>query len=200
MIGNDIVDIAVARQSSNWRRAGYLNKLFTNKEQALINAANDPEQQLWLLWACKEAVYKAWSAEFHQRRYAPKSLRTVEWSSRQAGHYQAILHTQERVYTVTAQATKSFISSSTAVAPIRILDRQLLHAADASSTHSSLAIHQAAKVFAARHFQCKPDKINIQKNELGRPLLYYLNEPLNAYLSWSHHGEWAEIIMGSPAQ
>lgn len=199
MIGNDIVDIAIARQTSNWRRPGYLRKVFTDKEQALIHQADDPEQQLWLLWACKEAAYKAWSAEFHQRRYAPRSLRIVEWSSAPADRFQAVLHTQERTYTVEAQADKNFISCATEVEPIRMLGRELLHTSDAPPKQRSVAIHQAAVELAARHLQYPLNKINIRKNELGRPILYYLNEPLSAYLSWSHHGAWAEVIIGSAA-
>ncbi|MCI4646687.1 4'-phosphopantetheinyl transferase superfamily protein [Phaeodactylibacter sp.] len=200
MIGNDIVDVKTACQSSNWHRPGYLGKLFTDREQALIHQANDPEQQVWLLWACKEAAYKAWSTEFHQRRYAPRSLQVVEWSSTQeADHFQAVLHTQERTYMVKAQANENFISSSTEVAPIHILDRQLLHTPDALPKQRSTAIRQTAAELAARHFQCRPDKINIRKNELGRPILYYLNEPQSAFLSWSHHGAWAEVMLGSLA-
>lgn len=199
MIGNDIVDIVIARKRSNWRRPGYLDKLFTNGEQALIHTADDPERQLWLLWACKEAAYKAWSAEFHERRYAPRSLRIIEWISTQTDRFQAVLHTQERTYMVKAQANKNFISSSTEVTPIRILDRQLLHTSDALPKQRSTVIRQMAVELAAQHFQCRPNKINIRKNELGRPILYYLNEPQSAYLSWSHHGAWAEVILGSPA-
>jgi hypothetical protein len=32
VIGNDIVDLALARKESNWKRPGYLNKIFTTKE------------------------------------------------------------------------------------------------------------------------------------------------------------------------
>jgi hypothetical protein len=38
VIGNDIVDLA-ARKESNWKRPGYLNKIFTTKEQLLISSA-----------------------------------------------------------------------------------------------------------------------------------------------------------------
>jgi hypothetical protein len=36
---NDIVDLALARKESNWKRPGYLNKIFTTKEQLLISSA-----------------------------------------------------------------------------------------------------------------------------------------------------------------
>jgi hypothetical protein len=39
VIGNDIVDLALARKESNWKRPGYLNKIFTTKEQLLISSA-----------------------------------------------------------------------------------------------------------------------------------------------------------------
>jgi hypothetical protein len=42
VIGNDIVDLALARKESNWKRPGYLNKIFTTKEQLLISSAENP--------------------------------------------------------------------------------------------------------------------------------------------------------------
>jgi hypothetical protein len=33
MIGNDVVDLALAQKESNWKRKGFLNKLFTSVEQ-----------------------------------------------------------------------------------------------------------------------------------------------------------------------
>jgi hypothetical protein len=41
VIGNDIVDLALARKESNWKRPGYLNKIFTTKEQLLISSAEN---------------------------------------------------------------------------------------------------------------------------------------------------------------
>jgi hypothetical protein len=38
VVGNDIVDLALGRKS-NWKRPGYLNKIFTTKEQLLISSA-----------------------------------------------------------------------------------------------------------------------------------------------------------------
>ena len=33
MIGNDIVDLDLARTQSNWQRKGFLDKIFTKKEK-----------------------------------------------------------------------------------------------------------------------------------------------------------------------
>jgi phosphopantetheinyl transferase (holo-ACP synthase) len=53
VIGNDIVDLALARKESNWKRPGYLNKIFTTKEQLLISSAENPNTMVWNLWSRK---------------------------------------------------------------------------------------------------------------------------------------------------
>ena len=58
MIGNDIVDLALAQKESNWKRKGYLDKIFTKNEQLLILKSVNPEIMVWNLWSRKEAAYK----------------------------------------------------------------------------------------------------------------------------------------------
>ncbi|WP_316820707.1 4'-phosphopantetheinyl transferase superfamily protein [Pedobacter gandavensis] len=74
MIGNDIVDLRQAMQESNWRRKGYLNKLFSISEQQWILDAKNPSQMIWLLWSMKEAVYKIHSRRKNWRAFAPLKL------------------------------------------------------------------------------------------------------------------------------
>jgi phosphopantetheinyl transferase (holo-ACP synthase) len=58
MIGNDIVDLALALKESNWKRKGYLDKIFTKSEQLLIIKSVNPQIMVWNLWSRKEAAYK----------------------------------------------------------------------------------------------------------------------------------------------
>ncbi|MEJ5963180.1 4'-phosphopantetheinyl transferase superfamily protein [Pedobacter immunditicola] len=74
LIGNDIVDLLVAAQESNWKRKGFLKKIFTAEEQLLIMSSQQPEATLWLLWSMKEAAYKIYSREKGIRCFAPTSL------------------------------------------------------------------------------------------------------------------------------
>jgi len=60
MIGNDVVDLELAKTESNWKRKGYLDKLYTPSEQNLIKNAPDQDEMVWLLWSIKESVYKAY--------------------------------------------------------------------------------------------------------------------------------------------
>ena len=74
MIGNDIVDLALAKIESNWLRNGFLDKIFTQKEQLLIANAINPEIMIWNLWTRKEAAYKIYNRKTGFRGYIPLKL------------------------------------------------------------------------------------------------------------------------------
>ncbi|WP_339920202.1 4'-phosphopantetheinyl transferase superfamily protein [uncultured Flavobacterium sp.] len=74
MIGNDIVDLALARKESNWKRPGYLDKIFTQNEQLLIATAEHPDIMVWNLWSRKEAAYKIYNRATGVRGYFPLNL------------------------------------------------------------------------------------------------------------------------------
>jgi phosphopantetheinyl transferase (holo-ACP synthase) len=74
MIGNDIVDLALARKESNWKRKGFLEKVFTVKERLLIANAINPEVMVWNLWSRKEAAYKIYNRETQIRAFIPLEL------------------------------------------------------------------------------------------------------------------------------
>jgi phosphopantetheinyl transferase (holo-ACP synthase) len=74
MIGNDIIDLLQARAESDWQRKGWINKIFTAKEQELIATSTTKELMVWLLWSMKEAAYKIYHREFKEMFYAPKKF------------------------------------------------------------------------------------------------------------------------------
>lgn len=75
MIGNDIIDLDIARKESNWRRKGFLEKIFTKQEQNLILNNSNPELMVWNLWSRKEAAYKIYNRETGINGYFPTRLR-----------------------------------------------------------------------------------------------------------------------------
>ncbi|HLF52850.1 4'-phosphopantetheinyl transferase superfamily protein [Flavobacterium sp.] len=74
MIGNDIVDLALARKESNWQRKGFLDKIFTKEEQLLIFKSSNSEDMVWNLWSRKEAAYKIYNRQTQIRVYNPIQL------------------------------------------------------------------------------------------------------------------------------
>lgn len=79
MIGNDVVDLALAKAESNWQRKGYLNKIFTAKEQNLIYSAQNPTVMVWILWSRKEAVYKIIRQENGTRGFYPLRIENSDY-------------------------------------------------------------------------------------------------------------------------
>jgi len=74
VIGNDIVDLALAQQESNWKRKGFLDKIFTQNEQLLILNSPNPANMVWNLWSRKEAAYKIYNRKTQIRGYFPLQL------------------------------------------------------------------------------------------------------------------------------
>ena len=74
MIGNDVIDLALAKKESDWRRPGFLDKIFTSSEQQLIGNAPNPELAVWHLWSCKEAVYKIINRQYGLRAFIPLKI------------------------------------------------------------------------------------------------------------------------------
>ncbi|WP_214225144.1 4'-phosphopantetheinyl transferase superfamily protein [Pedobacter sp. B4-66] len=75
MIGNDIVDLEQAAIDSNWKRKGYLDKIFNNEEQFMITSGICSSLMVWLLWSMKESAYKIYSREIKIREFAPLKLK-----------------------------------------------------------------------------------------------------------------------------
>ncbi|MBN8642711.1 MAG: 4'-phosphopantetheinyl transferase superfamily protein [Flavobacteriales bacterium] len=78
MIGNDIVDLALARIESNWKRNAFLNKLFTSDEQLSIESSINQEVTIWNLWSRKEAVYKIYNRTTGIRKFNPIQLECLD--------------------------------------------------------------------------------------------------------------------------
>lgn len=77
MIGNDVIDLKLAKQESNPFRKGYLDKTCTIREQDHIRNHPNPEFAFWVLWSRKEAVYKILRQQGKLRGYYPVRIENV---------------------------------------------------------------------------------------------------------------------------
>jgi len=101
VIGNDIVDLAVAEVESNWRRKGYLDKIFTMKEQLLISKACNPEIMVWMLWSRKEACYKIFNRQTHIRIFNPIQFECSEMVFENKAFFGTVQFKEKVYYTKT---------------------------------------------------------------------------------------------------
>lgn len=79
MIGNDVIDLALAKVESNWQRKGFLDKIFTSNEQNLILSSENPTIMVWILWSRKEAVYKIIRQENGLRGFYPLRIENIDY-------------------------------------------------------------------------------------------------------------------------
>ncbi|MGZ3650958.1 MAG: 4'-phosphopantetheinyl transferase superfamily protein [Bdellovibrionota bacterium] len=76
MLGNDVVDLALARESAKEEDSRFLARVFTTAEQECIHGAPDPALALWQIWSAKECLFKIVSRQnpaalFAHREYCP---------------------------------------------------------------------------------------------------------------------------------
>lgn len=105
MIGNDVVDLALAKVESNWQRKGYLNKIFTAKEQNLIFSSQNLTLMVWILWSRKEAVYKMIRQENGLRGFYPLKIENANFDSgivcfNQKKYYAKTVQKDEMLHTI----------------------------------------------------------------------------------------------------
>ena len=183
MIGNDVVDLALAAKESNWRRKGFLQKIFTESEQELIFSSENPDMMVWRLWTMKEAAYKA-----HQRRFslAPK------FNPR--GYNCQILSSEEGE--VRVASFKYLLSSEVSVDHIHSEAISENYLFTRISGFRCRVSSEALKEEALRKFQKIKDlpsgeNLEIQKCQNGIPHLSSEKGRLENPVSFAHHGRFS---------
>jgi phosphopantetheinyl transferase (holo-ACP synthase) len=110
MIGNDIIDLDLAKQESNWQRKGYLDKIMTSNEQALIYNSQNPDVMVRYLWSLKEAAYKIYNRQTQIRGFIPLRLECKILPCIETSHY-AKVYCGNQEYWTQSKITNSCIDT-----------------------------------------------------------------------------------------
>ncbi len=183
MIGNDIIDLQLAAAQSNWRRNGFLNKLFTEKEQSVILNSEDPFQTVWLFWSMKESAYKAYVQKFQRRFFAPKKFECTMTSPTTG-----IVDTDDACYMTTSQINSVRIFTEATVMSRSDIEHYYFEN-DAKISQSNLVYKQIKKIIS-RKLTLPINELRIKKNAVGIPNLYIKNKRIKVSISISHHGKF----------
>lgn len=181
MIGNDLIDLQLAKSQSNWQRKGFLEKQFTDTEIVEILSSENPFLQVWLFWSMKEAAYKCYIQEFQKRFFAPKKF-VCSMISKNAG----IVSVENQRYFSKSEISTFFIHTIAKKKEDEIYASELF-LMDEKANQTQL-VHQ--KIDAKF-----PQKVTIQKNEFGIPFLYQKDKKLALSLSISHHGKFGAFVV-----
>ncbi|MBW1298393.1 4'-phosphopantetheinyl transferase family protein [Aquimarina litoralis] len=171
MIGNDVVDLKLASGQSNWRRKGWLQKVFTTSEQDIIASSLDPNFKVWKLWSMKEAAYKA-----HQRRFSiPPKYNPWDFV---CSDDDVCVDTMS--YKTLSVATKGYIHT------VSYLDKP--NFVSKVFKNGSLTYKNQLLQYISEVKRVDSSKISLQKNDLGIPVIYINNSETDIIVSFSSHG------------
>ena len=176
-IGNDIVDLNLAKIESNWQRKGFLEKQFTQKEQDEILNAENPFLKVWLFWSMKEAAYKCYTQKFKERFFAPQKFECTLVSIEKG----MVVFEENIFYTVS-------ISNALYISTIAREKKEETVIFSAIGLPSEIDLDLKIKLAAIRGVSYKG--IEKRKTTIGAPLFYYQEELLTKSCSISHHGNY----------
>lgn len=180
MIGNDIIDLKLALSERKSESRRFLNKVFTEREKAIIQNSENQEATLWLLWSMKETAYKA-----HQRNFSlPRSLNPRTFECIPVSEKQGVVQKGKYKYNVRSEIGSDFIHTYIAaksvfkkVYPKKFLSKQAI----LESICSSFNLPKTAGT--------------IEKDGYGIPYLNLDRHTKKLPLSLSHHGNFTAFII-----
>lgn len=193
MVGNDIVDLNIARKTSGWNRKGFLKKVFTKDEIEAIRGSKDPFEMVWRLWSMKESAYKVYVQQGAERFFNPQRLecRMIKSEKGQVSLGGERINTHTRIH-------RQYIFTS-AITTLKTLAKDHIfyishpnYSAQSSLTHNRIldCLSTALNLFKSR--------LEIRKTVFGIPEVLYMGHILPIAISMTHHGHygacsWQEV-------
>lgn len=189
MIGNDIVDLKQAKKDSPdsaWdskRHQRFLDKVFTKKEQLLIDNSQNQHQMVWLLWSMKEAAYKVNVQQFSKRFFNPKRME-CELVTLKKGSVKI----DNEIYFATTEITEEYVYT------VATLNKEYNYKSECFETKNTNYKTQSNTL--KRHLKkaLKIEDFKIQKNNIGVPKLFDNNKALDTCFSLTHHGLFSGFV------
>ncbi|MEO6348952.1 MAG: 4'-phosphopantetheinyl transferase superfamily protein [Aquaticitalea sp.] len=188
MIGNDIVDLEIAKHNSRWEGQRFLDKLFSAEEQYFIKADDNRFQNIWRLWSMKESAYKIISRGDDIVRFIPKSFECCITNSTEG----QVVFENTFVSTLTETHSKFIYTNAHLNTEWTYEVFQLQHS-DAKSQHKET--YQNAINFLANLTGVSQDTIEIRKDQFGVPHIYADGILQEELLSITHHGHFGALAI-----
>lgn len=187
MVGNDIVDLLQANEESNWQRPRFLEKLFTESEQQLIQNSDDAFLMVWTLWSMKEAAYKLFTQINPGRFYDPKGFQCSFQDN-----YGVVRFKNFRCYTQ-SKITRDYIVSEARLTKSQLTSKVLTFNSK-NVKRQSLILREKILELATKTFNIQQKDISFIKNQFNIPNLESNSRTIN--VSLSHHGKYGVYAIG----
>ncbi len=188
MIGNDVVDLKAAALQTNWRRKGFLRKVFSAREQGLISGSKDQHQMVWLLWSMKEAAYKARQRAFSLPRMLNWQSLICEVTDLESKKATGFVKTAGNKFFTATDLSSEAIHTTSQFHPDKEVKNVVLET-------SSEAAKKEMLQTIAQHFSVGDSKLSITKDSFGLPAITYEDRILFEQFSLSDHGRFAAFSL-----
>lgn len=180
MIGNDIVDLTIVSDQSNWRRERWLQKIFTEKERHFIYNSEDPDLLVWKFWSMKESVYKAYQRSFNLSPvYNPRSFEC---------NLNGEVYKENLVYETDSQINTDRIYT---IAAITIDSEKVISKIVKTYSKSKTCFFD----LITSHLSVHNSRIVIQKNENRIPQIFVNNRYVDLNFSFTRHGRFSACVV-----
>lgn len=171
MIGNDIIDLSLAKVQSNWQRLGFLEKQFTLQEIEAIQKTEKPFLLVWRFWSMKEAAYKVVVQQQNKRFFAPKKF-VCEMLSETKG----LVRFEDQTFETNTQTTSKYIYTTVGQATFQ-------HVGQKTNEEEMLQIIE-------RKLGVPSTQLEIKKSPIGVPNLYQKGQLFSSSFTKTHHGDY----------
>ena len=193
MIGNDIVDLGLAQKASDWKRKGYLTKIFTPLEQKLIEESKDSFKMLWRLWSMKESGYKLYLQSGGKPFYNPTKIEcrlcSISDGSIEIGSFTAETHTCEKNNYLFSIAKKNL--QATFKSKVFCVEGE-------NPSEVSAYCHHYIIALISREMRLPSLLFQLRKSKSGAPILEYKDQAIETPISLSHHGLYGLVSYAVP--
>jgi len=184
-IGNDIIDIQQTKLDSNWKRKGFVQKVFSLEEQAFIQKSTDPFTTVWRMWSMKESAYKLFLQNNNTRFFNPSKIACTILSNLKG----KVLIGDFSMHTFTEIHSK-YISTTAFLDDINSFENSIFHLDKKENEFQSKFTHQQFINYFADKNLLQQEELEIKKTSQNIPQLFYKKQKLNIHFSFSHHGNY----------
>ncbi|WP_075343457.1 4'-phosphopantetheinyl transferase family protein [Tenacibaculum agarivorans] len=187
MIGNDIIDINFTKEQSNWKRKGFLDKVFTKEEKYLIKNSECPFLSVWRMWSMKESAYKS-HLQYHKKRFFnPKKLECFIQDTKKGyviiNQIKYLTHTifeSNYIYTTTNSSERGIKNCCFYIENTIIKNQQK-------------EVYHQLKKMVSNKLTINYNELFIQKSIAGIPKLFVQDQEIDIQFSLTHHGHYGAV-------
>lgn len=185
MIGNDVIDLDKAEEESNWKHPRFLDKICTRSEKIIIEQSSNKFQCIWRLWSMKESAYKIYVQQHRKTFFNPKKL-----ECKLLNNTEGTVYIEDQEYKTVSQITPHYIYTTAFSSLIKNTFSNSFEVFDSNPSEECRL--QLLRAFA-REYRLDFSSLEIKKDNLGIPQIFYNKVLKENSISISHHGQFAGV-------